>query len=53
MTSIGFLAPTLVEPGSGIRLRANIAMAQAIYVARGVELFFGRLRTDSGASTCS
>ena len=51
VTIVGFLAPTLVEPGSGIELtEANIAMAQAIYVAGACigALFFGQLTDRFG-----
>jgi MFS family permease len=51
VTIVGFLAPTLVEPGSGIELtEANIAMAQAIYVAGACSgaLLFGQLTDRFG-----
>lgn len=51
VTIVGFLAPTLVEPGSGIALReTHIAMAQAIYVAGACTgaLFFGQLTDRFG-----
>ena len=51
VTIVGFLAPTLVEPGSGIELtEGDIALAQAIYVAGACSgaLFFGQLTDRFG-----
>ncbi len=51
VTIIGFLAPTLTEPGSGIALtEGNIALAQSIYVAGACTgaLFFGQLTDRFG-----
>jgi MFS family permease len=51
VTIIGFLAPTLVEPGSGIELTdAHIATAASLYVAGACSgaLFFGQLTDRFG-----
>ena len=51
VTIIGFLAPTLTEPGSGIELtEGQIALAQSIYVAGACigALFFGQLTDRFG-----
>jgi MFS family permease len=51
VTIIGFLAPTLVEPGSGIELtNGNIATAASLYVAGACvgALFFGQLTDRFG-----
>ena len=51
VTIIGFLAPTLTEPGSGIALTtSDIALAQSIYVAGACigALFFGQLTDRFG-----
>ena len=51
VTIIGFLAPTLTEPGSGIELtEANIALAGSLYVAGACSgaLFFGQLTDRFG-----
>jgi MFS family permease len=51
VTIIGFLAPTLTEPGSGIALSTGqIALAQSIYVAGACTgaLFFGQLTDRFG-----
>ena len=51
VTIIGFLAPTLTEPGSGIALtEGHIALAQSIYVAGACigALFFGQLTDRFG-----
>jgi MFS family permease len=51
VTIVGFLAPTLVEPGSGIALtEGHIALAQALYVAGACSgaLFFGQLTDRFG-----
>ena len=51
VTIIGFLAPTLTEPGSGIELtEGDIALAQSIYVAGAClgALFFGQLTDRFG-----
>ena len=51
VTIIGFLAPTLTEPGSGIELtEGQIALAQSIYVAGACSgaLFFGQLTDRFG-----
>jgi MFS family permease len=51
VTIVGFLAPTLVEPGSGIAMtETHIAMAQAIYVAGACTgaLVFGQLTDRFG-----
>jgi MFS family permease len=51
VTIIGFLAPTLTEPGSGISLTtSDIALAQSIYVAGACigALFFGQLTDRFG-----
>ena len=51
VTIIGFLAPTLTDPGSGIALSTgDIALAQSIYVAGACigALFFGQLTDRFG-----
>jgi MFS family permease len=51
VTIIGFLAPTLVEPGSGIELsNSDISFAASIYVAGAClgALFFGQLTDRFG-----
>jgi MFS family permease len=51
VTIVGFLAPTLTEPGSGIGLtESHIALAQSIYVAGACigALFFGQLTDRFG-----
>jgi MFS family permease len=51
VTIVGFLAPTLVEPGSGISMtETDIALAQSIYVAGAClgALFFGQLTDRFG-----
>ncbi len=51
VTIIGFLAPTLVEPGSGIELTdGHIATAASLYVAGACSgaLFFGQLTDRFG-----
>ena len=51
VTIIGFLAPTLTDPGSGIALtEGDIALAQSIYVAGACigALFFGQLTDRFG-----
>ena len=51
VTIVGFLAPTLVEPGSGIAMKeTHIALAQSIYVAGACSgaLFFGQLTDRFG-----
>ena len=51
VTIIGFLAPTLTEPGSGLALsEGQIALAQSIYVAGACTgaLFFGQLTDRFG-----
>ena len=51
VTIVGFLAPTLTEPGSGVELtESDIALAQAIYVAGACfgALFFGQLTDRFG-----
>ena len=51
VTIVGFLAPTLVEPGSGIELsNSDIALAQSLYVAGACSgaLFFGQLTDRFG-----
>jgi MFS family permease len=51
VTIIGFLAPTLTEPGSGISLtEGDIALAQSIYVAGACigALIFGQLTDRFG-----
>ena len=51
VTIVGFLAPTLVEPGSGIELSEwHISLAAAIYVAGACfgALFFGQLTDRFG-----
>jgi MFS family permease len=51
VTIIGFLAPTLVEPGSGIELtEGHIATAASVYVAGACSgaLFFGQLTDRFG-----
>jgi len=51
VTIIGFLAPTLTDPGSGIALTTgDIALAQSIYVAGACigALFFGQLTDRFG-----
>ena len=56
VTIIGFLAPTLTDPGSGIALtEGDIALAQAIYVAGACigALFFGQLTDRFGARSSS
>ncbi len=51
VTIVGFLAPTLVEPGSGIELtNGDIALAQSLYVAGACTgaLLFGQLTDRFG-----
>jgi MFS family permease len=51
VTIVGFLAPTLVEPGSGIELsNSDIALAQSLYVAGACTgaLLFGQLTDRFG-----
>ncbi|HEX2129806.1 MAG TPA: MFS transporter [Solirubrobacterales bacterium] len=51
VTIVGFLAPTLIEPGSGIAMEeTHIALAQSIYVAGAClgALFFGQLTDRFG-----
>jgi MFS family permease len=51
VTIVGFLAPTLVEPGSGVELKnSDISLAAALYVAGACTgaLFFGQLTDRFG-----
>ncbi len=56
VTIIGFLAPTLVDPNSGIALtESDISLAAAIYVAGACTgaLFFGQLTDRFGRKPSS